>query len=70
MNRPLRTLGLALSALTVAMVLSAQLSARPAISVALHVEESQVKLDKPSKARVARMVELRRNTVRPACELA
>lgn len=70
MNRPLRTLGLALSALTVAMVLSAQLSARPAISVALHVEESQVKLDKPSKARVARMVELRRNTVRPAGELA
>lgn len=70
MNRLLRTAGLTLSALTVAMVVSGQLSARPAISVSLHVEDAQVKLDKPAKARVGRLVELRRNPVQKAGVLA
>jgi len=60
MDRFLRLSGFSLSFAIVAMVLFAQLTARPTINLTLQVEAAQVRLDKPTRSRVGRIADLRR----------
>jgi hypothetical protein len=60
----LRRVGFALSFVIVAMALHAQLSARPTVQLATQVNDAQAVFEKPARARLGRVTQLR-NTPRP-----
>lgn len=60
MYSPLRLAGFTFSFIILATVLCAQLSACPTVSVSLQVGEAQAVLAKSQRARVGRLLELRR----------
>jgi hypothetical protein len=60
MSPALRILGFVFSFAIVATALTAQLSARPTMSVATEISEARAHFEKPSRPRVGRMAELRR----------
>lgn len=64
MSPLLRRVGFILSFAIVAMALQAQLTARPAVQVATQFDASQAIVEKPARARVGRVTQLR-NAPRP-----
>jgi hypothetical protein len=56
----LRLAGFTFSFVIIATVLCAQLSARPTVSISQQVEQAQAVLAKSQRARVGRLLELRR----------
>ncbi|CAN7406561.1 hypothetical protein [Bosea sp. LjRoot237] len=60
----LRRTGFILSFVIVAMTLHAQLSARPTVQLATHISDAQAVFEKPARARVGRVTQLR-NVSRP-----
>ncbi|WID96919.1 hypothetical protein QO058_01105 [Bosea vestrisii] len=60
----LRRVGFILSFVIVAMALHAQLTARPTLQLATQVSKSQAVSEKPARARIGRVTQLR-NTPRP-----
>lgn len=64
MSPLLRRVGFILSFVIVAMALHAQLTARPVVQLATQISDAQSVFEKPARARVGRVTQLR-NVPRP-----